>query len=57
MFTGIIAIQDKILTEWTWMGEPNYYLLVDKDDIFGPRALLSVNEWLDEMSQYDGFGK
>ena len=51
--TGILVQKTDIPSEWTKMGEPNYYMLTNPNDIHGARTLMTVEDFLSEMSQYD----
>ena len=45
VFTGIVLRHEPdIPSEWTKMGEPNYYMLTNPNDIHGARTLLTVED-------------
>ena len=53
VFTGIFIQYDNVASEWTLLGRPNAYKLVDKDNINGEAILLTPEQFLSEMEQYD----
>jgi hypothetical protein len=54
IFTGVLFVNEpNNPTDWTECGQPNCYKLQDKYDIDGPRSYLSMEEFMEEMQQYD----
>ena len=52
-FTGLVQINDGVLSEWYHIGYPNIYRLTCKDDPESDLIPVSISEFMEEMKQYD----
>jgi hypothetical protein len=53
VFTGIVMRNDGKCTIWSHLEQPNFYKLVDAEDIDGDARLITPPEFMREMQQYD----
>jgi len=53
VFTGIVMRNDGKHTIWTHLNQPNFYKLVDAENIDGNARLITPPDFMREMQQYD----